>query len=146
MPTYIVFSKPGAFNKAQEQRIAEAITSAHAKSTGAPRYYVQVIMGAGEGCRRFIGGNPQEDQLWIRGDIRAGRTEEQLKDLMLELMRSVAEAAEIDEEEVWIDLNEIKPTAILKYRTVFPPAGKEDEWFDSLPKALQDKLNSRENS
>lgn len=140
MPTYMVFSAPGVLNGEQEQRVAEAITAAHAKSTGAPRYYVQVILGAGEGCRRFVGGVPSQRQLWIRGDIRAGRTEEQLEDLLLELMRGVAQAAEVEEEDVWIDLNEIRPTAILKYKTVFPPAGREGEWEASLPPALREKL------
>jgi phenylpyruvate tautomerase PptA (4-oxalocrotonate tautomerase family) len=142
MPTYTVFSKPGAFTEAQEEHIAEAITAAHAQATGAPRYYVQVILGVSNGCRRFVGGKPSEKQLWIRGDIRAGRTDGQLADLMLELMRRVAQAAEIEEEDVWIDLNEIKPTAILKYKTVFPPAGKEDTWFGNLPEALQNKLKA----
>lgn len=142
MPTYIVFSEPGAFTETQEQRIAEAITAAHAQSTGAPRYYVQVILGAANGCRRFVGGKPSEKQLWIRGDIRSGRTDNQLADLMLELMRRVAQAAEIEEDDVWIDLNEIKPSAILKYKTVFPPAGKEDVWFDNLPEALRNKLSA----
>lgn len=140
MPTYMVFSEPGALTAEQEQRVAEAITAAHAKSTGAPRYYVQVILGAGEGCRRFVGGQPSQKQLWIRGDIRAGRSDEQLKDLLLELMRGVARAAEIDEEDVWIDLNEVRPTAILKFRTVFPPAGREKEWEESLPAPLREKL------
>ena len=121
MPTYMVFSAPGALTAEQEQRVAEAITAAHSKSTGAPRYYVQVILGAGE-------------------DIRAGRSDEQLKDLLLELMRGVARAAEIDEEDVWIDLNEVRPTAILKFRTVFPPAGREKEWEESLPAPLREKL------
>ncbi len=142
MPTYMVFSKPGAFSEEKEQRIARAITDAHARATGAPHYYVQVIMGMGSECRRFVGGRPSESQLWIRGDIRAGRTPEQLKELMLELMREVAQAAEIEEADVWIDLNEISPYGILKYCTVFPEAGKEKEWFDRLPEALQKKLNS----
>ena len=55
-------------------------------------------------------------------------------------MRGVARAAEIDEEDVWIDLNEVRPTAILKFRTVFPPAGREREWEESLPAPLRERL------
>lgn len=144
MPTYTVYSAPGAFTADQEQRIARAITEAHAHATGAPRYYVQVIMGAGENCRRFVGGKPSQQQMWIRGDIRAGRTDEQLKELMMEIVQRTAKAAKMDEEDIWIDLNEIRPAAILKYRTVFPPAGQESLWYERLSDHLKEKIKTME--
>ncbi len=140
MPTYTVYLKPKAFTSDTQARIAEAITAAHAAATGAPRSYVQVIMDAGNGCDRYVGGKPSQQQMWIRGDIRAGRTEEQLKELMFELMRQAASAAGINEEDVWIDLNEIRPCAILKYRTVFPQPGQEAQWLEQLPPHLQEKF------
>ncbi|MCI5479739.1 MAG: hypothetical protein MR416_00925 [Lachnospiraceae bacterium] len=67
---------------------------------------MQVIMGAGENCRRFVGGKPSQQQMWIRGDIR--------------------------------------PAAILKYRTVFPPAGQESLWYEQLSDHLKEKIKTME--
>ena len=139
MPTYMVFHREGLFSKEQEERVARAITRAHAQATGAPEYYVQVIMHAGAGSRRFVGGVPCEDQVWIRGDIRAGRTKEQLAVLLRELVRQTAEAGEISQDDVWVDLNEIRPEAIIKYQTIFSEAGKEAQWEKTLPAHLKEK-------
>ncbi|MDY3051812.1 MAG: tautomerase family protein [Ndongobacter sp.] len=144
MPTYTVYVQHDVLTEEQEQKIAEAITQAHSKTTGAPRYYVQVILTGNYGGRRFVGGLPSERQLWIHGDIRSGRTDEQRKELMLALMDGVSKAADIEQDDIWIDLNEIQPTSILKYKTVFPPAGKEKEWFQSLPKELRQKLDAEQ--
>jgi len=44
---------------------------------------VQVVIDENEQRRRYLNGEPADHQMWIRGDIGAGRTSEQRHRLML---------------------------------------------------------------
>jgi phenylpyruvate tautomerase PptA (4-oxalocrotonate tautomerase family) len=133
MPTYNVYVKAGTFNDDRKQKAAEAITRAHCNSTGAPGFYVQVIFNGLSDSNRYVGGRPFNDHIWIRGDVRTGRSAEQRKELMLEMIRDVSESVNCDKNSIWIDLCGIEPESILKYGQIFPPAGKEKEWIENLP-------------
>lgn len=132
MPTYQVFVGQGALNNEKKAAVAKAITQGHVDTTGAPIYYVQVIINEIPENNLFIGGNHFSEHIWIRGDVRC-RTPEANKALLLEISRRVSEASGIDSHYVWIDLCGIASTDILKFNTVFPPAGQEKVWYDSLP-------------
>lgn len=145
MPTYNVTVKPNTFSPEQKSKIAKAITKKHHELTGAPEFYVQVIIDEVPGRARFVSGYPCDKQTWICGYIRSGRNEEQRGELMRAIVKEVAEAAEIDSNTIWFDLVIIDPTNILKYNQVFPPAGGEAEWLESLPteaKAIIEELKA----
>ncbi len=72
MPTYVCSVRAGSLTQPQKTAIAEAITRRHSEATGAPTFFVQVVVDENAGAR-FLGGSPADDQIWIRGDIRAGR-------------------------------------------------------------------------
>lgn len=60
------------------------------------------------------------------------RTPEENKALMLALAEGMSHASGIDKNFIWCDLCPVEPTNILKFGTVFPPAGQEQSWYDGL--------------
>jgi phenylpyruvate tautomerase PptA (4-oxalocrotonate tautomerase family) len=76
MPTYLCYAAANQLTSEQKAAIAEAITSAHSDEVAAPRYLVQVIFHDLKPSDNYIGSKPASiQQIWIRADIRAGRTE-----------------------------------------------------------------------
>ncbi len=141
MPTYVCSVAENSVNDEQKAAIAGAITRIHHESTGAPSFFVQVIFDEKKPTDRFLGGSRQTKHVWVRADIRAGRTEAQRSALMLGIMKEIATIANVKEEEVWVYLNNLAPTDMVEYGHVLPGPGKESEWFGSLPSSLQTYLN-----
>jgi phenylpyruvate tautomerase PptA (4-oxalocrotonate tautomerase family) len=142
MPTYVCSLAEDSVDDRQKAAIAEAITKIHNEETGAPRYFVQVVIEEKKATDRFLGGSPASEQIWIRGDIRAGRTEMQRKAMMLRIMREVAQITGAKEESIWVYLCSLAPTDMVEYGHVLPKPGEEGAWYDRLPKPLQEYLTS----
>ena len=132
MPTYNVVVKPNTLTEEQKLRVAQAITDEHHEATGAPKFYVQVIIDEIPGRKRFVSGYPCEKQMWICGYIRSGRNDKQRADLMRNLADRVAKAAGLDSNTIWCDLVMVEPANILKYGCVFSPPGEEQAWIEGL--------------
>lgn len=141
MPTYNVYIKTDTLNFDQKQKVAQAITRSHSDSTGAPEFYVQVIFHEIQDNNRFVNGHRFNKHMWIRGDVRVGRTAEQRKQWMLKMIKDVSESADWDINSIWIDLCGIEPDSILKYGQVFPPPGLEEEWLRTLPDDAKKIIN-----
>ncbi|MCD8082417.1 MAG: hypothetical protein LUE86_02545 [Clostridiales bacterium] len=142
MPNYVVTSKPKLLNDEKKDRIARFITDAHVELTGAPGYFAQIIF-RDEPCRRYVNGMPADDQIWIRGDIRAGRPAELRSQLVEKIMTGVAEIAEVPETDVWVFLDNLESSDMSIYGRVLAEPGKEREWFASLPAETQEKLSGQ---
>jgi phenylpyruvate tautomerase PptA (4-oxalocrotonate tautomerase family) len=142
MPTYVCVVKAGLLNNQQKQRIASEITRLHSEATGAPTWLVQVVIDENEQRQRYFNGIPVDHQMWIRGDIRAGRTKEQRQRLMLGIVRAVSEIAGVEESAIWVYLCNLAPDDMMEYGRVLPPPGQEQAWFEALPRELQQYLTS----
>ena len=142
MPTYTCAVKPGLLTVEQKQRIASAITRLHSEATGAPTWFVQVVVDENERRQRYLGGRPSDDHIWIRADIRAGRTSEQRQRLVLGILHAVSEISGMKESEIWIYLCNLEPEDMVEFGHVLPQPGKEQAWFESLPPELQRQLKS----
>ncbi|GJE44991.1 tautomerase family protein [Methylobacterium soli] len=142
MPTYVCSVRPGLLDERQKAEIAEAITRRHHEVTGAPTYFVQIVIDEKATADRYLGGQLANDQIWIRADIRAGRTVEQRSGLMLAIMRDVSRIAGVDETTIWVYLCNLEATDMVEYGHVLPAPGQEQTWFDALPVKLQDHLVS----
>jgi len=140
MPTYVCSVPAGSLNATQKVLIAQAITRVHSESTGAPQFFVQVIIDENKPVDRFLGGHRSGNHVWIRGDIRAGRTEDQRKTLMVHIVKEVSQIAGIGEESIWVYLCNLEPTDMLEYGYILPAPGNEKAWFDRLPQSLRDYL------
>lgn len=147
MPTYIVKAPPG-LTPAQKSAIAQAITDRHHEATGAPRFFAQVVIEEdGPAQDRYLGGvaasaADKGGHIWVRGDIRSGRSKSVKETLALNIMRDIAQITDVNEAFVWVYLNEIAPTNMVEYGRVLPPPGGEEDWFASLPSELASQLES----
>ncbi len=141
MPTYVCSTAAGRLNSSQRAQIAESITAIHAHEGRAPRYFVQVLFNEVQAESHFIGGGPApEGLIWIRADIRSGRTDDQKKAIMERIAEDISVAAKVKKEDVWVYISDIPATGCLEFGHVLPPPGKEDEWFASMPSTLQTRL------
>jgi hypothetical protein len=92
--------------------------------------------------QRYLSGQPADQQIWIRGDIRAGRTSEQRQRLMLGIVQAVSEISGVEESAIWVYLCNLAPEDMVEYGHVLPWPGEEQAWFEALPPELQRHLIS----
>lgn len=139
MPTYQITVKQGLLSDTQKDDIAQYITKTHCEITHAPEYYVQIIFHENND-RRYVAGKLCDSQIWIYGDIRSGR-EEKVRSLLVEkIVDGVYKIASIQKSDIWVFLNNLEAGDMAEYGELLPQAGSEQEWFNSLPKDLQDRL------
>ena len=91
--------------------------------------------------RRFLGGKRVHEQIWIRGDIRAGRPEALRKEMIGRMVRELASIGRLKESQIWIYLCNLEPTDMIEYGQVLPLPGQEKIWFDGLPEELKARLS-----
>jgi phenylpyruvate tautomerase PptA (4-oxalocrotonate tautomerase family) len=140
MPTYVCAVPPKLLSDEQKDRIAIAIGQRHSEATGAPSYFAQVVIEENTSVRRYLGGEPSDGHIWIRGDVRAGRSEDLRRGLIVDIARDVSAIANIPQESVWVYLCNLEPSDMVEYGHVLPPPGKEQEWFEGLPAPLRQYL------
>jgi len=141
MPTYACYAAAGRVTPAQKLEIVQSITTIHHEETGAPRYLVQVIFCDIAPGNHYIGGQmAPAGQIWIRGDIRDGRTEVQKRRIVSRILKDVSRASKIADDEVWVYLSDIPAHNIAEYGRVLSAPGEEVAWFAALPQALRERL------
>jgi phenylpyruvate tautomerase PptA (4-oxalocrotonate tautomerase family) len=146
MPTYTVTNSNFNLKEKQKSEIAQGITEIHNKVTGANTYFAQVIFNKTEDNDHFIGGKKvKEPQIFLHGQIRAGRTNKVKTKLILDLRDILVKKARLDETQVWVYITDLIPTQMIEYGAVLPNSGKEIEWFNSLSPKLKKKLLALEN-
>jgi phenylpyruvate tautomerase PptA (4-oxalocrotonate tautomerase family) len=141
MPTYVLTAALGRLTPVQKSEIVRFIAAIHHEETGAPRYLVQVIFYDVAPDSHYVAGRlAPADQIWIRADIRSGRTNEQKNQMLRRIMQEVGRVSGAAQETVWVYLSEIPAANIAEYGRVLPAPGDEDAWFAALPDALREKL------
>lgn len=140
MPTY-AFTTGKKITAEQKAKIVESVTGIHAVEAKAPRYFVQVVFYNVEPGSMFIGGEPATpDHVWVRADIRSGRTPEQKARMLTRIMRETSEILGISEQAVWVYISDIPAHGVLEFGNVLPEPGGEAKWLAGLPKELREKL------
>jgi phenylpyruvate tautomerase PptA (4-oxalocrotonate tautomerase family) len=140
MPTYVCSIPAGHLSDNQKVALANAITRIHSEETGAPRYFVQVEMQEIAAGERFLGGTHADGQIWIRGDIRAGRTEKQRETMLTRIMNEANEITQTKKDDIWVYICNLAPTDMIEYGNVLPRPGEEEAWYDKLPSSLKNYL------
>lgn len=141
MPTYSFWSRAGLLAPEQRARIARAVTEIHHEAGRAPRYFVQVIFNVLTPRSHFIAGDDApRDQIWVRADIRAGRTPEQKREIMTRIIAETSAIADVSGENIWVYISDIPGEAVAEFGEILPNPGEEAAWFAALPVALQEKL------
>jgi len=140
MPTYAL-STAKDLRADQRAAIVASITAIHAVEANAPRYFVQVLFHKVEPGSIFIGGEPASpDHVWVRADIRAGRTREQKAAMLRRIMAETSGILGISDQDVWVYISDIPALGVLEFGHVLPEPGEEEQWLAALPSALREKL------
>jgi phenylpyruvate tautomerase PptA (4-oxalocrotonate tautomerase family) len=141
MPTYVCTAQDGSLTKDQKAQIAAEITRVHNDVTGAPRFFVQVLFNDLNAGNQFIGGAPPaSSQVWIHGDIRAGRSEQDKGRLLLDILRGFSRISGVPEADVWVYLTEVPAKNMAEFGQILPEPGGEEAWMAALPQAEQNRL------
>ena len=141
MPTYTCWSEAGVVPTEARAKIATALTEIHHEVAAAPRYFVQVVFADLATDSVFLAGQAASaGHVWIRADIRAGRTEETKSELLRRITKEVGGILGLAPEHVWVYMCDIPGPNIAEYGRVLPDPGQEDAWFGQLPQDLQEQL------
>ena len=144
MPTYVCWARAGKLSPDQRQRIAKSITEIHQEVALAPRYFVQVVFNELEPHSHFVAGAEADpNHIWIREDIRSGRTQEQKSRLMTRIVDDACVITGASRENIWVYISDIPGTSVVEFGHILPQPGEEEAWFAKLPRDLQEKLRSR---
>ena len=141
MPTY-TFSAAREISAEQQAKLVQSVTTIHHVEALAPRYLVQVIFYKVAPGATWIGGKPaSSEQIWIRADIRAGRTNAQKARILQRIVRETSEILGTSEHLVWVYLSDIPAEGMVEFGHTLPEPGGEEQWFRALPDDLREKLS-----
>ena len=141
MPTYIIKTSNVKLDNFRKNKIAKGITEVHNKITGANLYFAQVVFEENQKNNHFMGGKiVRNKQIFLQGQIRAGRTPLIKNKLIIALRDSITKNSGIKKDNSWVYLLDLVPSQMIEYGEILPQSGKEVNWFKSLPKSLQKKL------
>ena len=140
MPSY-VFTTALDLGPEVRAKIVESVTSIHNIEAKAPRYFVQVIFNKVEPGSIYIGGEPASpEHMWVRADIRSGRTNEQKSRMLKRIMRETGNILKVSEEVIWVYICDVPADNIAEFGAILPRPGSEKAWLASLPEGLRKKL------
>ena len=145
MPTYTV--KYSNFNLSQKQKnsLAKDISNTHSKFTGANTFFAQVIFQKNEKKSHFMGGKlVKTKEIFLNGQIRAGRTSKVKKQLILGLRKILIKNTNLKKDFVWVYLEDLLPDQMIEYGEVITKSRKKKKWFNSLSPILRKRLKKME--
>ena len=145
MPTYTVKYSNINLSQKQKNSIAKDITNAHSKYTGANNFFAQVIFQKNEKDAHFMGGKlVKTKEIFLNGQIRAGRTSRVKKKLILGLKKILIKNTKLRSDFIWVYLEDLLPDQMIEYGEVLPKSGNEKKWFNSLSSSLRKRLKKME--
>ena len=101
-----------------------------------------IIFNKTKDNNHFMGGKKvQEQQIFLFGQIRAGRSSKIKKKLILELRDIIIKKTKIDISQVWVYIVDLSPSQMIEYGAILPESGQERKWFNSLSPKLKKKLS-----
>ncbi len=134
MPTYTVLAPAGQLSNEQKNTIAREVTRTHNEVTGAQTFLAQVVFVDVAAGNWFLGGAPLDSsQIYVYGYIRAGRSGETKRKLILGLRDALAAGAAVPGSSVWSYILELPPAQMVEYGHVLPEPGMEASWLAELP-------------
>jgi phenylpyruvate tautomerase PptA (4-oxalocrotonate tautomerase family) len=143
MPTYTVTTLEGCLDTSKRAEIASEITRIHSETTGAPTYFAQVIFTEIAPDRYFVGGSPlKAHQVFVNGQIRAGRSTESKDSLIMQITAAVAAASKLPKRNVWVYITDLVPRQMVEFGHALPEAGEEARWAAALPEADRAHMQS----
>lgn len=143
MPTYVVHAAADAFDPAQRDALADAITSVHHRRTGAPRSFVQTIFVDIPAGGHYVGGEPTHPRgVWVYGHIRSGRDTQTRTAIALDIRDALLSLGNVPAEFVWVYLGELPHSDMIEFGSVLPVPGDEAAWIQDLEPEIRDRLRA----
>ena len=104
-----------------------------------PQYLVHVVFNEIPAANRYINKRQVPDQqVWIYGHIRSGRTDAQKTKMVERLMSECSEATGIERSYIWAYINDVAKAA--EFGQVLPAPGEnEKEWEEAIPKDVRER-------
>ena len=145
MPTYIVKYSNINLSQKQKNSIANDISNTHSKFTGANTFFAQIIFQKNEKKAHFMGGKiVKTKEIFLNGQIRAGRTSKVKKELILGLRKILIKNTKLRSDFIWVYLEDLLPQQMIEYGEILPKSGGEKKWFKSLSISLRKRLKRLE--
>jgi len=134
MPTYTISAPAGRLTNAQKAQLAREVTRVHSEHTGAQTFFAQVVFVDVPASNWFVGGAPiDNEQIFINGQVRSGRSAQVKKALLEGLVEIVATVSAASKRKVWGYLEELPPAHMVEFGYVLPEPGREAEWLETMP-------------
>ena len=147
MPTYTVKYSNINLSQKLKNALAKDISNTHSKFTGANTFFAQVIFQKNEKNSHFMGGKlVKTKEIFLNGQIRAGRSSKVKKQLILGLRKILIKNTNLKKDFVWVYLQDLLPDQMIEYGEVLPKSGREKKWFNSLTPSLRKRLRKMEKS
>lgn len=142
MPTYTVSAVDGRLNDLQKASLATALTDIHCQITGAPKYFVQVLFVDVPSNNYFIAGKPlKHDNVFVHGQIRAGRLLQIKHQIIEAILSATAEIAETDTASVQVYLIDVPAEQVAEWGRILPLPGEEEKWDAATPAGIRERMN-----
>jgi phenylpyruvate tautomerase PptA (4-oxalocrotonate tautomerase family) len=142
MPTYVVTAPAGRLSPSHKDQLAARITEIHCRLTGAPAYFAQVLFTDVAPGNYYLAGKPlRDDNIFLHGQIRAGRGQELKERLILELMSATAEIAVTDPSHVQVYIVDVPARQIAEWGRLLPLPGEEAAWNAATPDHVRKRMD-----
>ena len=79
-------------------------------------------------------------EIFLNGQIRAGRTSKVKKQLIIGLRKILIKNTKLQSDFVWVYLEDLLPDQMIEYGEILPKSGQEKKWFNSLSPSLRKRL------
>ena len=119
MPTYAYTSRDGLLSKEQKAEIANALGEIHIEEAGGARYFAQVVFQDIAAGNHFIAGHPAPNgQMWIRANIRSGRTAKQKLAMLERICGEISLIVGTSSENIWVYITDVAADGIAEHGRV----------------------------
>ncbi len=143
MPTYIVTTPEGRLTQSQKQTLAARVTDIHCATTGAPAYFAQVIFNEVQAGNYFLGGKPlRQDNIFVHGEIRAGRSAATKEKLILGIITATAAIAETEDSHIQVYIVDVPARQIAEWGQILPNPGEEEAWNARISERVRRRMTA----
>jgi 4-oxalocrotonate tautomerase family enzyme len=131
MPQYRCLIQQSRFSKETKAELAREITRVHCELTAAPAHFVHVFFSEFAPGDWFTAAKPSGFSI-VNAFIRAGRSDDQKRQLLENISRGWSRITGQSEREVVVRVTDIRSEHWMEAGELMPQPGGERQWFARL--------------